>query len=120
MIRRATEQDVPKLQEFCVKNNKRFPAEAGIGIISEESGIINGYVHLATKTFIDPMVVDESLHPIARIRIIDSILHAVDGMCMAMNVDKVYFTASGNFVEFLEKKFGVEKFTDEDTYLRKV
>ena len=120
MIRRANKDDWEKIEEFCLKNKKRVPSDAGVGIISEKDGEINGFVHLAVKTFIDPMVVDESLHPIERIRIIEGILNACTGLCIANGVDRVYFTASGDFIEFLEKKFGVEKFSTEDIYIRKV
>jgi len=120
MIRRATPEDFPKIEEFCTKNKKRPPSEVGWGIISEKDGEIDGFVHLAPKMFIDPMVVDETLHPIERIRIIDGILNVCTGLCIANGVDRVYFTASGDFVDFLEKRFGVEKFSTEDIYIRKV
>lgn len=120
MIRRAREEDYEKIKEFCVKNNKRIPNEMGWGIISEERGEINGFVHVAPKYFLDPLVVDESLHPVARIRIIQEILNTCNGACMVNGIDRIYFTAEGKFVEFLEGKFGVEKFTTEDVYIRKV
>ena len=117
MIRKATLEDWEKIVDFCHVNNKRLPSEIGVGIVDEVDGNIVGYVHVCTKTFIDPMVVSMDRHPVERIKTIHDLMTTVRGICYESGVNQVYITAEGeDFIKFLEKKFDIELFTKEQLY----
>lgn len=121
MIRKATLEDSERIKNFCYANNKRLPSENGINLLIEQGDEIKGFVHVGVKTFIDPMVVSDCLGKIESVKIIDELMTAVRGVCIGSGVEDVYFTAEGQgFISFLEKKFDVEKYTDEHLFHSKV
>ena len=88
-----------------------------VDAVDEVDGKIVGYVHVCTKTFIDPMVVSMDRHPVERIKTIHDLMTTVRGICYESGVNQVYFTAEGeDFIKFLEKKFDIELFTKEQLY----
>lgn len=122
-IAQVKEEDIARIAKFCQDNGKRLPKEAGASVYAEnrETGEILGYVHVATKTFIDPFVLDEKLSVVQRVRVLERLFDTVTGLCIATGNKDIYFTAMGkDFIEFLEKKYGVEKYTDEATYIGEV
>lgn len=118
-IRVVKEQDVERVVRFCTENGKRVPKEIGTSMIAErrETGEILGFFHVAPKLFLDPLVVSKDVGKIEALRLYERLLDVVSGI-VSNTGNKIYFTAEGDeFISFLQKKYQIEEYTKETTYL---
>lgn len=99
-IRIATQQDIPNILEYVKKENLDN-IDFGLCLIAEEDGKVVGVINCITKTFIEPMMTDNSF--VSR-----ALYERMLGMLMAGGTKIVYAETNkeevGEMIEHLEYK----------------